>query len=76
MLHLGRLLVSHTSITPKLERLAMDKHSSLIGTLTCYGKKFTILGASTIKPFTAVIYRFGKPFQPSLLFVGEARMLP
>jgi hypothetical protein len=41
---------------------------------------------STIKLFTAVIYRFsvisqsvfvsGQPFQPSLMFVGEARSLP
>jgi hypothetical protein len=42
-------------------------------------------GASTIKLFTAVIYRFfqearvfvlGKTFYPRLMFVGEARSLP
>jgi hypothetical protein len=42
-------------------------------------------GACTIKLFTAVIYGFsqlarvfvsGKPFQPSLMFVSEARSLP
>ncbi len=42
-------------------------------------------GACTIKLFMAVIYKcsykarvfvLGKPFQPSLMFVGEARCLP
>ncbi len=38
-------------------------------------------GACSIKLFTAVIYGvnvfiLGKPFQPSLMFVGEARSLP
>ncbi len=42
-------------------------------------------GAYIIKHFTAVIYGFslsvrvfvpGKPFQPSLVFAGEARSLP
>jgi len=35
-------------------------------------------GANAIKLFTAVSYAFapGKPFQPSLLFVGKARSIP
>ncbi len=42
-------------------------------------------GVDHIKPFTVVIYRFslldrlfvpGKPFQPSLMFMGKARGLP
>jgi hypothetical protein len=39
-------------------------------------------GANVIKLYTAVSYDFfnefvpGKPFQPSLLFVGKARSLP
>jgi hypothetical protein len=46
---------------------------------------FMIAGACTIKLFIAVIYVFsyeagvfvsGKPFQPNLTFVGEARSLP
>ncbi len=44
-----------------------------------------VSGAYIIKPFTMAIYKFhekvailapGRPFQPSLMFVGKARSLP
>ncbi len=70
-----------------LEKLDRDKQSTLLQTLVNYGEKnYNIAtGAIVIKLFTAVSYKFlqkarafapGKPFQPSLMFVGKARSLP
>ncbi len=59
------------------------EQSSLAAQIT--GKEFNKTGACTIKLFTDVIYGFlskarvfvlGKPFQPSLMFAGEARSIP
>jgi hypothetical protein len=68
------------------EAHGIGKHSSLsqYGNYYCRNE-FYITGACTIKLFTAVIHGFsqlarmfvpGKPFKPSLMFVGKATGLP
>ncbi len=72
----------------KLQFLSRDKHSSLLGPFVSDEEnEFGTwrAGANFIKLFLSVIYGFslyakvfvpGKLFQPSLMFVGEARSLP
>ncbi len=53
----------------RLEKFSRDKHSSLYRKFVNYGvKKFYNIGPRVFVP--------GKPFQPNLLFVGEAKNLP
>jgi hypothetical protein len=80
----GRLLALLANIRLGWKGFAKDKISSLFGFLSVTKQKSFIvlkLGACIIKLNTAVIYGIpcearvfvpGKPFQPSLMFVGKA----
>jgi hypothetical protein len=84
---LGQAVALIENLTLGWEGLVRKKHSSLLQTFENYGrKKFHNMApvANIIKLFRAVSYAFslqarafvpGKPFQPSLMYVGKPRCL-